>query len=184
MDDAGLIRHSDSSSKHFEEVVQSWEVYREIKLSKYILLHGQHLVLRTGVVSHVDVVLNSRGIDLLVLGCDDHCCNAKQLHLVPSNLPTCEESVNQVGRNVQRFSLKSELYLDVNQPVDQDHSHLLIDLALLEHVSDPWVEGRLLSTTPEVDVVCVLKPIEREYCRLRLVLPQSCGVHISNLQLS
>ena len=59
------------------------------------------------------------------------------------------------------LGLETEPDVDVNQPINQDDPHVLVDFYLLRHIVRPRIEQGLLSPTPEVDVVCVLETIER-----------------------
>jgi hypothetical protein len=51
--------------------------------------------------------------------------------------------------------------MDVNQPVNQDDSHVLIDLSLSCHVVRLWIKDTLFTPAPEVDVIGMLVAIER-----------------------
>jgi hypothetical protein len=107
------------------------------------------------------------------------------LHLIPEDCPLGQEPVNKVYRDVERFCLEPEANVNVNEPVNKDDPHVLIDLYLLSHVVQLRIEHQLLFATPEVNVIRVLEPIERNSHWVfspQPVLIQSGRVNIRDFQ--
>lgn len=49
-----------------------------------------------------------------------------------------QESINQIDRQKQSFRQKSLFIMHFNEPIDQDAPHLIINLALLQHIVRIW----------------------------------------------
>lgn len=179
-----LVRNANGPGEEFQEEVGRREIDREVQLSQQVLFHPYNLGLRAGVVRHVHEIQNRRGVNLLVLGSNYHGCNAEELHLAPPNLSLGEEPVSEIYSDMECFSLKPEPNVDINQPVDQNDAHVLVDLDLLSHVVRSWVIDVLFIAAPVVDVVRVLKGIEGNFhswcCKPAAVKPR--GFDVGNFQ--
>ena len=83
-----------------------------------------------------DKVIEFRHVDLLVLRCNQKCRHCDKLQLSAHDLSLFEVAVNDIDREVQglRHKVESQVYLD--DPINKDSSHLLIDINLLAHVAD------------------------------------------------
>ena len=159
----GLVRNANGSRKHFQEVVGRGKVDGEIEFAEDKLLHCNDLVLGTGIVSHVDEVFNCWRVDFLVLGGDYHGCNPKQLHFIATYFSAGQEPIGEVDCDVECFRLQFEAYVHINEPVDEDHAHVFVYFFLVFHVGRLWIKLRFLPTTPKVNVICVLEPVERNF---------------------
>jgi hypothetical protein len=104
---------------------------------------------------------------------------------MPPNLPAGQESVSKVDCNVERFCLESKANMNVNQPINKNSSHVLINFKLICHVVNLWVKLSLFISAPGVDVVRVFNSVERYpwYRRItkRNVSPKPAWINISNV---
>lgn len=180
-----LIWDTYGASEYLQEVVRRWKIDCEVKLLQSKFLHCYHLSFLTRIVSHVDKVFYCGWVDLLVFRCNYHSCNSQQLHFMPTNLPSGQEPVSKIYCNVERFCLKSKANMNVNQPINQNSSHVFINFKLVCHVVHLWIKLRLFISTPGIDVVCMFDTVERHpwYRRitLRSVSPKPAWVNISNV---
>jgi hypothetical protein len=87
-----------------------------------------------GTVTDIDKIAQLRRVDLFVLGCDEQAGNPNQLKFRPGDLRTLEVTINEIDRQVERLRDELELQVDFHQPVDQDRTHLLVDVRLRLHV--------------------------------------------------
>ena len=116
----------------------------------HLLLHAEDLLLRVGLVRDVDQVLELRRVDLLVLAREEQRRHADELQVRPLDGRPEQVAVDEVHREVQRLGHELELEVHLDQPVDEDRAHLLVDVRLLPHVRR--AHARLQLLLPEVDV--------------------------------
>eukprot|EP00756_Hemistasia_phaeocysticola_P026661 Hpha_TRINITY_DN16076_c1_g1::TRINITY_DN16076_c1_g1_i10::g.119164::m.119164 len=102
----------------------------EVKLLQHVRLHRQHLVPRVGVRRDVHIVTHLRREHLLELCRDHHACTPQQLQLAFHHLPPRQVPVDQAHSQEKRLRPALVLQVNVHQPVDQDHAHLLRHLLL------------------------------------------------------
>lgn len=88
-----------------------------------------------------------RRVDLLVLRSKKHGCNSNQLKLGSTHLVVLQVSVNDVDGQVQGLGHHFKLEMNLDQPVNKDATHSLIDEVLLRHVVG--VDLKLLFRRPE-----------------------------------
>ena len=104
---------------------------------------------------------------------------------MPTNLPAGQEPVSEVDCDVKRFCLESKANMNVNQPINKNSSHVLINLKLVCHVVHLWVKLSFFISAPGVDVVRVFDPVERYpwYSRItkRNISPKPAWINISNV---
>jgi hypothetical protein len=103
-----------------------------------------------GAVANVHQVTELRRVDLLVLGRDQETGNTDQLQLGTRDLLELEVAINEVDRQVQSLRHELELQVDLNQPVDEDRTHTLVDVRLPLHVH--WANRRRHFVLPEEDI--------------------------------
>lgn len=106
----------------------------ELKGVEHDALHSQDLLSGVSLVGDVNKVTHLRGVDLLVLGGDEHGGTADQLELGAGDSATLEESIDDVDGQVKRLFAELELEVDLDQPVDENLSHFGVDIGLLAHV--------------------------------------------------
>jgi hypothetical protein len=132
--------------------------HREVELERveHVLLHGQDFVTRVGVVGDVDEVVHFGGPNLLVLGCQEHGGHAHQLQVLPGHALHAQVPVDEVGCQEQRLWHQLELQVHLNEPVDQNGAHLLVDVRLPRHVICWHAALNLSLTVKPVDILNVL----------------------------
>lgn len=74
------------------------------------------------------------GVDLLVLGGDEHGSASDELKLVALNRAQRQEAINNIDREEKSLLVKLELEVNLNEPVDEDLAHLGVDVGLHAHV--------------------------------------------------
>jgi len=94
-------------------------------------LHGHDLVPLVRIVGDVDKLVDRGRVDLLVFRRDEHARDADQLQLAAGHWDDREEAINVVDGQVQRLGHEPVLLRHLDQPVDQDRSHLGVDVALV-----------------------------------------------------
>ena len=115
-----------------------------------LLFHVDDLVTGVGTVADVDQIAQFRGVDLLVLGGDEEARHADELELGPFHLLPLEVAVDEVDRQVERLRHELELEMDLDQPIDEDGAHPLVDVGLVLHVRRSDGSGILLASEMEV----------------------------------
>ena len=115
-----------------------------------LLLHVDDLVAGVGTVADVDQIAQFRGVDLLVLGGDEKARHADELELGSFYLLPLEVSVDEVDREVKRLRHELELEMDLNEPINEDGAHPLVDVGLVLHVRRSDGSGVLLASEVEV----------------------------------
>ena len=132
-----------------------------------LLLHVDDLVAGVGTVADVDQIAKFRGVDLLVLGGDEEARHADELELGPFHLLPLEVAIDEVHREVERLRHELELEMDLDQPIDEDGAHPLVDVGLVLHVRRSDGSGILLASEVEVllYIVGVLAMIGRKWGR-------------------
>ena len=96
-------------------------------------------------------------------------------------------AVSHIDSQVKCFCLQSEAHVDINEPVDKNAAHLLVDLCLPLHVVDMDVVFVLLSEAPLVNVVRVpgsAKARGNERGHLGLIPPEPARIDRLNPDLA
>ena len=131
-----------------------------------------HIVFGVQVVADVDEVLELDGIDLLVLGRDEHGRRPDELELLAARGPLGQVPIEDADRAVQGLGLALELVVHAAEPVDEDGAHARVDGGLAPHVV-PDDRAVLLLTAvlvnlPDVagDAQRILRRQERQRGRL------------------
>lgn len=122
----------------------SEEVHR-VGIAEIILESGEGISLSTqdfidseAVVSDVDEVAYMGRQNLLVLGCDEHGGNTNQLKLIQRDDLGRQEAVNDVDSKEERLREQPEPSVDLDEPVDEDTTHLPLEIVLVIHVVGIW----------------------------------------------
>ena len=105
----------------------------EVELGEHEAFHLKDLLARVRLVGDVHEITALGSVDLLVLGRDEHRGHTDELQLVARNRLLLEESVDQVGGEVEGLRHELEFEVDLNEPVDQNRTHLLVNVRLLRH---------------------------------------------------
>ena len=71
---------------------------------------------------------------LLILASDEHCSDTDQLQVLPHDVLLREEPVDEVVREEERLRDELELEVHLNEPIDENRAHSIIDVALLAHI--------------------------------------------------
>mmetsp|Transcript_22915 Transcript_22915/g.54843 ORF Transcript_22915/g.54843 Transcript_22915/m.54843 type:complete len:278 (+) Transcript_22915:282-1115(+) len=96
-------------------------------------LHGHDLFPLVRIVRDVDKLVDGRWMNFLVFGGNQHASDAHELQLAAGDWYVREEAVDVVDGQVQRLRDESVLLRHLHQPVDQNSSHLGVDVALVLH---------------------------------------------------
>jgi hypothetical protein len=109
---------------------------REVKVKRLeeVPFGAKDLFVAVATVGHVEEVLDGRADDLLVLGCDEEGGRADELELDEGDDPGGKEPIDDVDGEEERFGQEAELLMDLDEPVDEDCSHLPLELGLDGHV--------------------------------------------------
>jgi hypothetical protein len=110
------------------------------------LLHVKDLVAGVGTVADVDQIAQFRWVNLLVLGGNEEARDANELQLVTLNLLDRQVTVDEIDREVEGLRNELEFEMDLNQPVNEDGTHALIDVRLILHVNGAGRGDILLAT--------------------------------------
>lgn len=78
-----------------------------------------------------------------------------------TNLSPSHEPIGQVHCDMKRFCLQPKPYMDIDQPINEYSSHMLINFNLGGHVVRCRIELGLLLTAPSINAVSVFNSIER-----------------------
>ena len=117
------------------------------------LLRLQDLVSGVGPIADVDKIPELGRVDLLVLGGDQKAGNTDELELGTLDLLDRKVPVDEVDGEVQRLRHQLELEVNLDQPIDEDGTHALVDVGLVLHVGGAG-QGELLLVT-EVIVLTI-----------------------------
>jgi len=119
-------------------------------------LHLQNLSARVGAIGDVHKISNFREVDLLVLGGEEHAGHADELQSLSGDDFALQKSVDEIDRQIQGLGhqLEFEMYLD--EPIDEDRSHLGVDVRLFGHVAGGRAVESLDAAKVGHDIVDVL----------------------------
>ena len=101
-----------------KESVLRCQLYVEVKLKQYLLLHVEYLLGCVHVATDVDVVLQERRVNLLVLGGDKHGRHCHQLYVSVAYLTAAQVPVNDVDCEEEALGKQFEVMMDLNEPVN------------------------------------------------------------------
>lgn len=123
----------------------------EIQNLEHLPFHIQYLFLCVCVVSYVHKVSHNRWIYLLILTCNQHRSNTNKLKFLSIDLLFFKVPVDQINSQVETFGDKLKLEMNFDQPINQNRSHLFIDVFLFSHVGgrNRIIISRLTLCTPE-----------------------------------
>ena len=131
----GLLVVVEELGVSLEEQVGTGEGDVEPELLEHLAFHLQDLLLGVGFVGHIDEISEIRWVDLLVLARGEKRGNADQLELLPADLGFFEIAIDEVNGQEEGLVDELELQVDVDEPVDENGAHFLIDVCLLGHVA-------------------------------------------------
>lgn len=116
------------------------EVHR-IGIAEVIVQGGQDvsfgvedLGLSESIIGNVSEVGNVRGENLFVLGRNEHGSNTDKLQTVELNNLGREETINDVHRKEESLRQKVETRMDFDQPVNENATHLPLEIVLVRHI--------------------------------------------------
>lgn len=69
-------------------------------------------------------------------------------------------SVNDVNGKIESFRPELEFQMDINEPVNQDSSHVLVDLTLVGHEAEPGNKAVLSSKHVLLDLFNILRDVK------------------------
>ena len=92
------------------------------------------LVTYVGSICDVHQIAEFWWVDFLVLGGQHEAGHADELQLGSAHSLALQVPVNKVDCEIERLMNHLEFEVNLNEPVNQDGSHLLIDVFLLGHV--------------------------------------------------
>lgn len=98
------------------------------------LLHLEHLLSGVGVVRDVHAIPDLRRVYLFVLAGDQEGGHSYQLQLASVHVFLHAVSVDDVTRQVERWVGQFEFEVHLHDPVDQNRTHLAVDVELGVHV--------------------------------------------------
>lgn len=107
----------------------------EVKLPENIVFHLEDVFLRVSIVRDVDKVLDGRRVDVFVFGSDEHRCDANQLEVLALDLLRRKVPIDDIASHEQRVWIQLEFVVHFDEPVDENSSHLLVDVSLPLHVA-------------------------------------------------
>ena len=113
-----------------EEDVRVRRRQLEVELREHGALGREDLLARVRLVRDVHKVAALGRVDLLVLRRDEHRRDPDELQLVPLHRLLLEVAVDQVDGEVHRLGAQLELVVHLDQPVDEDRAHLVVDVKL------------------------------------------------------
>jgi len=142
----GLVVAVQELGVSLEEQVGTGEGDVEVQLLEHLSLHLENLLLGVSFVSHVDEISQIRWVDLLILAGGEKRGDSNQLKLLSADLSFLKIAVNEVHCQEQGLVDKLELEMDVDQPVDENRAHFLIDVGLLGHVTGLGKETSLVGS--------------------------------------
>lgn len=143
------------------------EVHR-VRITEVIVQAGQDpalssedLLLREAVIGDVAERSYVRGENLLVLGSNEHACNADELEAVETDHLARKETVDDVNRKEEGFGKEVEAVVDFDEPVDKDTAHLPFEIFLIIHVFGIGQGGNFKFLEVVEDLVDILCDHER-----------------------
>lgn len=95
------------------------------------------------IISNMNEIADVRRQDLLVLGGDEHGSDTNQLKLVQGDNLYRQEAIDNVDGKEESLGQQPEPSVNLNQPVDEDASHLPLEVFLVLHIVGVG-HGRLL----------------------------------------
>ena len=139
--------HAGDLDEAFEEEERVRRGQLKVELREHVALHLQDLLARVRLVGDVHEVAALGRVDLLVLGRDEHRRDADQLQVAALDLLLLEVAIDQVDGQVQGLRHQLELQVHLDEPVDEDRAHLLVDVLLLCDVGGRSEVDRLRAET-------------------------------------
>lgn len=94
----------------------------------------QDLIASVGLVRDVHEVTDLGSVNLFILGGNEHRGAAHELELGARDGAALEEAVDDVDGEVQRLGAELKLEVHLDEPVNEDLTHLGVDVRLLLHV--------------------------------------------------
>ena len=131
----GLVVDLHKLSEPLQEQVRRGDSDVEVELFEHLTFHLKNLFFGISFVSDIDKVSQIWRIDFFILAGSEKCSDSDKLEFLSGDLSFFKISVNEIDSQEKRFVDQFELEMDINQPVDEDGSHLFIDVLLLAHVT-------------------------------------------------
>ena len=98
-------------------------------------LHLEDLLLRVGIVSDKNEVSELGDVDLLVLGRQEQSGHSNKLEPCSHDLCLFQITIDYVDGKKECLWLQLEAQVHLNDPIDKNATHLLIDVDLHAHVA-------------------------------------------------
>lgn len=124
-----------------QEPVCAWHSDHEIKLVQNFFLHVEHLLPGELILAHLQELVQVRWVDLFVLRSDPEGRYTKQVQLILLNFLLAHVLIDDVDSNVESLGQKSELTVDINDPLNQKGSWsvfnfglYLLEVFVIDHV--------------------------------------------------
>lgn len=121
-----------------EEVDRVGVAEVELEGLQEVPLRSEDLVVSVPSVGHVEEVLNRGTDDFFVLGSDEEGGGSDELELDEGDGSSREEPVDEVDGEEEGFGEETELSVDLDEPVDEDPTHLPLEFGLVGHVVPVW----------------------------------------------
>ncbi len=149
----------------------------KVQLLENADLHGSDLGLGVRVVGHVDEIIDSGHVHLLVLGGNEHGSDANQLQLHLGHVHSHQVGVDDLHAQVHGLLQQMELEVDLDEPVDEHRAHLRRHDLLVQEVGR---HAELLLHRGQV-AVDVLDILGDQLCVLRVVLVNVDDLAVAHL---
>jgi len=172
----GLDFHLSRSEVAVEEDTRGGDGHVELELVQDQDFHLHDLIAVVGVVGDVLEIAQFRRVDLLVLGSDEHGGDAHELELLARDDLLGQVAVDQVDGQVEDVRGQLELVVNLDEPVNEDGAHLLVDVGLDGHVVRVGEVLGLDLFDPREDVAAILSHVQL----IILVL----GINLQDLALA
>ena len=127
-------------------------MHAELQCHEHVLFHRQDFLFRVRVVCNIHKVGNDGRVDLFVLGSYEHSGDTDQLQFVAVDRGRAQESVDQIHSKEESLLEQSKLQVHLNEPIDEDLTHRLIDVLLVVHVFSVRHRQLFICQTMMIDV--------------------------------
>ena len=111
------------------------EIQAEFECYQNVFFHFEDLLLRVRVVSNKDEVFELGNVNLLILGRQEQSCYRNELEPGAHDLRLFEIAIDYVYSKKQRFWLQLKAQVHLDDPINEDAPHLLINVHLHAHVA-------------------------------------------------
>lgn len=150
--------------EHFDLAVDELEHgrHREVELERveHAHFHVEDFLGGLGLVRDLHEVTHLRRLDFLLLAGDEHAGHAHQLQLRAVHVGNGQVAVDGGNCEVKSFGQQLELEVDFNQPVNQNPTHLFVDVGLGFHLIRVGFVVCLGFEAVVVHIHCVQRAVE------------------------